>query len=288
MLENRVLLVLQGLGLAGVLCWTIRLSSGWLRFLSIVGATIAFLATWLLAAGRARELVGPVLQLGAEWWGLGPGAGLFLLAAAFSVAAGLRNVRAAEPKPIRRAIWATMLCYLVLFAIGTVATKIWEYAGLERFRLDATVVAARDVCGLEIPGSVAVQLRVTNLRQNPALIVARRGGQYGSRESEVPVYRLRVKARAGDRHWRHLQQPAWSGPWPELDFRSSRELGTGEAWELESPVYRNDVALIGGGRPLEVMVELTDAKRQWFLRRILAVRSETRQPSTIRSDEGAQ
>jgi len=70
-----------------------------------------------------------------------------------------------------------------------------------------------------------------------------------------------------------LQCPVWSGPWPELDFHSSRILQPDEAGPLDTSVYRPDIELAPGGYPDEIKVELTDATRGWFARRVVAVTS---------------
>ena len=123
-----------------------------------------------------------------------------------------------------------------------------------------------------LPGSVEVRLELTNNSSQRVLIVARRGGQHVAAGDGPPAYWLRVRTRSeGEALWRRLRMPAWSGPWPSLDFRAARELEPGEGWCLETPVYREDLKMLCNRRPQQVAVELLDRHRRWSLRRILNV-----------------
>jgi hypothetical protein len=235
-----------------------------------LGILLIFVSTWLLAGRRAAELTGGDLRMGGEWDGIGVGAGLTLAGAALAMGAAVRSWHAPLNKPYWRLFWTTTAATIVLVGCGVGATLLRDLTAPERFRVDATVVPARNVAGQAVAESVGIRLRVTNRSEQCVAVVARRGGQYAREVEGHPVYWLRIQVRSrDDPRWQRLQRPAWSSPWPKLDFRSSRLLPPGEAWRLETAVYRPDIPLIRGGRPDEIMIELVDARRRQIACRIL-------------------
>jgi hypothetical protein len=269
---ERCLVVFQCAGLALVGLAVVKLGARRLRIVLVLGVAAAFWATWLLAAQRARMFAGPHLGIGGAWRGLGVGAILFMAGGGVVVASGWLKTPSGTGKFVRRAGAIGAVSALILVGVGLILPGAWKALGLEPFDLDASVVPGRDVCGAAVPGSVAVRLELTNNRSQPVLIVARRGGQRVAGGDGPPAYWLRVRTRSvGEPLWRRVRMPAWSGPWPSLDFRAARELEQGENWCLESLVYREDLKMLCSRRPQQVAVELLDRHRRWSLRRILNV-----------------
>ena len=269
---ERCLVVLQWMGLALVGLAVLKLWARRLRILLVLGVACAFWATWLLVAQRARMLAGPHLGMGGAWQGLGLGAILFMLGSGVVVASGCLQTPSGTGGFVRRAARTGVVSALVLVGVGLILPGAWKALGLEPFDLDASLVPGRDVCGAAVPDSVAVRLELTNNSSQPVLIVARRAGQRAAAGDGPTAYWLRVRTRSeGEPLWRRLRMPAWSGPWPSLDFRAARELEPGEGWCLETPVYREDLKMLCNRRPQQVAVELLDRHRRWSLRRILNV-----------------
>jgi len=235
-----------------------------LRMAAFLFGLAGFAGAWVALALRGFHAGASPQGPGRVLEGLGLGLALYLAGSVVVLASAF--VR--RPRMTWSQIYVAPLQCLLL--AGVLVAGFYEVTHLlaawrpSPLAVRAAPVPCPDVFGLEDPEGLAVRIAVANRGHSP-VAVTRSGPELPGTGRKGCSIRLAVQHDAGG-PWVVVQNPAWSGPWPVLDFRSRREVGPGESWVLDSALFRGDGPAACARRPGRLAVELHDGMG-WLRRR---------------------